>query len=51
MFVLKAAVAGAGTMGAEIAHVIASAGVPVVLMDTEAGRLGPKTGGVYEHGR
>jgi 3-hydroxyacyl-CoA dehydrogenase len=39
MFVFKAAVVGAGTMGADIAHVIASAEVPVVLMDTEAGRL------------
>ncbi|MGI8749033.1 MAG: 3-hydroxyacyl-CoA dehydrogenase/enoyl-CoA hydratase family protein [Thermoleophilaceae bacterium] len=31
----KAGVVGAGTMGAEIAQVIASAGVPVVLKDTE----------------
>ncbi|MEX2253726.1 MAG: 3-hydroxyacyl-CoA dehydrogenase family protein [Thermoleophilaceae bacterium] len=35
MFVFKAAVAGAGTMGGEIAQVIASAGVPVVLKDIE----------------
>ena len=35
MFVFKAAVVGAGTMGAEIAAVIAAAGVPVVLADTD----------------
>ena len=35
MFVFKAAVVGAGTMGGEIAQVIASAGVPVVLKDVE----------------
>lgn len=35
MFVFKAAVVGAGTMGGEIAHVIASADVPVVLKDVE----------------
>jgi 3-hydroxyacyl-CoA dehydrogenase len=35
MFVFKAAVVGAGTMGADIAHIIASAGIPVVLKDTE----------------
>ena len=33
MFVFKAAVVGAGTMGGEIAQVIASADVPVVLKD------------------
>jgi 3-hydroxyacyl-CoA dehydrogenase len=33
--VFKAAVVGAGTMGGEIAQVIASAGVPVVLKDVE----------------
>ncbi len=33
MFVFKAAVVGAGTMGGEIAQVIASAGVPVMLKD------------------
>ena len=33
MFVFKAAVVGAGTMGGEIAHVIASADIPVVLKD------------------
>ena len=33
MFVFKAAVVGAGTMGAEIAQLIASAGIPVVLHD------------------
>jgi 3-hydroxyacyl-CoA dehydrogenase len=37
MFVFKAAVVGAGTMGGEIAQVIASAGVPVVLKDVEQG--------------
>jgi 3-hydroxyacyl-CoA dehydrogenase len=35
MFVFKAAVVGAGTMGGEIAHVIASADIPVVLKDLE----------------
>ncbi|MGI8633099.1 MAG: 3-hydroxyacyl-CoA dehydrogenase family protein [Solirubrobacterales bacterium] len=35
MFVHKAAVVGAGTMGGEIAQVVASSGVPVVLKDIE----------------
>jgi 3-hydroxyacyl-CoA dehydrogenase len=35
MFVFKAAVVGAGTMGGEIAHTIASADIPVVLKDVE----------------
>jgi 3-hydroxyacyl-CoA dehydrogenase len=35
MFVFKAAVVGAGTMGGEIAHVIADADIPVVLKDVE----------------
>jgi 3-hydroxyacyl-CoA dehydrogenase len=35
MFVFKAAVVGAGTMGGEIAQVIAAADVPVVLKDIE----------------
>ena len=35
MFVFKAAVVGAGTMGGEIAQVIAAAGVPVLLKDVE----------------
>jgi 3-hydroxyacyl-CoA dehydrogenase len=35
MFVFKAAVVGAGTMGGEIAQVIADAGIPVVLGDLE----------------
>jgi 3-hydroxyacyl-CoA dehydrogenase len=35
MFVFKAAVVGAGTMGGEIAQVIAAAEVPVVLKDVE----------------
>jgi 3-hydroxyacyl-CoA dehydrogenase len=35
MFIAKAAVVGAGTMGGEIAQVIASAGIPVVLKDVE----------------
>jgi 3-hydroxyacyl-CoA dehydrogenase len=35
VFVFKAAVVGAGTMGGEIAQVIASAGVDVVLKDVE----------------
>ncbi len=35
MFVFKAAVVGAGTMGGEIAQVIAAAGIPVVLKDVQ----------------
>ena len=35
MFVFKAAVVGAGTMGGEIAQTIASAGIPVVLRDVD----------------
>ena len=35
MFVFKAAVVGAGTMGGEIAQMIAAAGIPVVLKDIE----------------
>jgi 3-hydroxyacyl-CoA dehydrogenase len=35
MFVFKAAVVGAGTMGGEIAQVIAAAGLPVALKDVE----------------
>ena len=37
MFVFKAAVVGAGVMGGEIAQVIASADVPVVLKDVDEG--------------
>jgi 3-hydroxyacyl-CoA dehydrogenase len=37
MFVFKAAVVGAGTMGGEIAQVVAAAGIPVVLKDVEEG--------------
>ena len=36
MFVVKAAVVGAGTMGGQIAFTIADAGIPVVLKDLEA---------------
>src|ERR1700722_10919297 len=35
MFVFKAAVVGAGTMGGEIAQAIANAEIPVVLKDVE----------------
>jgi enoyl-CoA hydratase/3-hydroxyacyl-CoA dehydrogenase len=35
VFVFKAAVVGAGTMGGEIAQVIASAGIPVILKDVK----------------
>ncbi|MFI5003566.1 MAG: 3-hydroxyacyl-CoA dehydrogenase/enoyl-CoA hydratase family protein [Solirubrobacterales bacterium] len=35
MFVFKAAVVGAGTMGGQIAQTIASAGIPVVLKDID----------------
>src|SRR5437899_283122 len=35
MFVFKAAVLGAGTMGGEIAQVVASADVPVVMKDVK----------------
>jgi 3-hydroxyacyl-CoA dehydrogenase len=37
MFVFKAAVVGAGTMGGEIAHTIANADIPVVLKDVDDG--------------
>ena len=42
MFVFKAAVVGAGTMGGEIAHVIANADIPVMLKDVDeaAAQLG-----------
>jgi 3-hydroxyacyl-CoA dehydrogenase len=35
LFVFKAAVVGAGTMGGEIAQVVASAGIPIVLKDVK----------------
>src|SRR5919112_3840367 len=35
MFVFKAAVVGAGTMGGQIAQTIAAAGIPVVLKDVK----------------
>src|SRR6266571_2788749 len=35
MFVSKAAVVGAGTMGGEIAQVVAAADIPVVLKDVD----------------
>ena len=35
MFVFKAAVVGAGTMGGEIAQTIAAADIPVVLKDVD----------------
>ncbi|MGI9097192.1 MAG: 3-hydroxyacyl-CoA dehydrogenase/enoyl-CoA hydratase family protein [Solirubrobacteraceae bacterium] len=35
MFVFKAAVVGAGTMGGEIAQVVASGGIPVILKDVK----------------
>ena len=35
MFVFKAAVVGAGTMGGQIAQTIAAAGFPVVLKDVK----------------
>ncbi len=39
MFVFKAAVVGAGTMGGEIAQTIASADIPVVLKDVDDARV------------
>jgi 3-hydroxyacyl-CoA dehydrogenase len=39
MFVYKAAVVGAGTMGGEIAHAIAAADIPVVLKDVDEARV------------
>jgi enoyl-CoA hydratase/3-hydroxyacyl-CoA dehydrogenase len=39
MFVFKAAVVGAGTMGAEIAYAIADAEVPVLLRDIDQGAV------------
>ena len=35
MFVFKAAVVGAGTMGGQIAQTIAAAGIPVMLKDID----------------
>src|SRR5436309_6636988 len=35
MFVFKAAVVGAGTMGGQIAQTVAAAGIPVVLKDID----------------
>jgi enoyl-CoA hydratase/3-hydroxyacyl-CoA dehydrogenase len=35
VFVFKAAVVGAGTMGGQIAQTIAAAGIPVVLKDVK----------------
>ena len=40
MFVFKAGVVGAGTMGAEIAALIAAAGIPVVLRDVDQQLVG-----------
>src|SRR5438270_6044383 len=37
MFVFRAAVVGAGTMGGQIAQTIAAAGIPVVLKDIDDG--------------
>lgn len=39
MQVTRAAVVGAGTMGGEIAHVIADAGIPVILTDIDQGAV------------
>ncbi len=39
MFVFKAAVVGAGTMGGEIAYLIADADIPVVLVDVDDKRV------------
>lgn len=39
MYVFKAAVLGAGTMGSEIAQVISLSGLPVVLRDVDPGQL------------
>jgi enoyl-CoA hydratase/3-hydroxyacyl-CoA dehydrogenase len=62
MFVFKAAVVGAGTMGGQIAQTIAAAGIPVVLKDIddalvkagleEAGNVSKgQLGGLVERGR
>ncbi len=53
MFVFKAAVVGAGTMGGEIAQVVASAGIPVVLKDVkqEFVDLGLRKAEEVTHGR
>ena len=40
MFVFKAAVVGAEPMGGEIAHSIASAGIPVILKDVDEAAVG-----------
>jgi enoyl-CoA hydratase/3-hydroxyacyl-CoA dehydrogenase len=62
MFVFKAAVLGAGTMGGQIAQTIAAAGIPVVLKDVEEALVqagleearnvsGAQVGGLVEKGR
>ncbi len=38
MYIFKAGVVGAGTMGGEIAQVISFSGLPVVLKDVDPGR-------------
>ncbi len=52
MYIFKAAVIGAGTMGAEIAQVISYSGLPVVLKDVDQGMLdrGMETiRSIYQH--
>ncbi len=51
MYVFKAAVIGAGTMGAEIAQVISLSGLPVILKDVDEKQLGrgmKHIKGIYE---
>ena len=43
MFVFRAAVVGAGTMGGEIAHTIANAEIPVVLKDVRDAKKAGKS--------
>lgn len=39
VYIKRVAVVGAGTMGADIAYVVASAGIPVVMRDVDAAQL------------
>ncbi|MBN1977180.1 MAG: 3-hydroxyacyl-CoA dehydrogenase [Anaerolineae bacterium] len=52
MYIFKAAVVGAGTMGGEIAQVITYSGLPVVMKDVDQGMLDKgmdKVRSVYQH--
>ena len=48
MYIKRAAVIGSGTMGADIAYVIASAGIPVVMKDIDEGALNRAAGHIAD---